>query len=72
MDQSLTAWMMSGGGRRETVEDRRQRQHRTALHEAAAARATTHGPSTLRTVLARWTGRQAAPSPALTLDCCAA
>ena len=72
MDQSLTAWMMSGGTRHETVEDRRQRQHRTALHEAAAARAMSQGASAWRTVVARWTGRQAATSPALTLDCCAA
>jgi hypothetical protein len=69
MDQSLIAWMIGGGGRHETREDQRRRQHLVALREADAS---TAGIS-LRGLVARWADRpRATAGVELTTDCCVA
>ena len=72
MDQSLIAWMMSGGTRAETAEERHQRSHRTALHDVAAGRATDPAGGMWRGLVSRWGGRDAVPTTTLSLECCPA
>lgn len=72
MDQSLIAWMMSGGTRPETVEERHQRMHRTALHDVAAGRATDPAGGVWRGLVSRWSGHDAVPTTSLTPACCPA
>ena len=70
MDQSLITWMLNGGERFESREDRRQRTHRIALREAAVA--TPQRPA-FGGLFARWTERPStAASVGLVGDCCAA
>lgn len=73
MDEHGIAWMIAGGTRTESPEDRRMRQHRIALAESGIP-----GPSRLaglRGRIAALTALRPATStaggPSLTADCCA-
>ncbi len=72
MYHSTISWMMSGGSRDETADDRRMRQHVVALREAEAMRRVGWTlPFDPSQFMARLTERVAPSGPA-TLDCCAA
>lgn len=67
------AWMIAGGGRDESPEDRRMRPHRIAITESAPSRPATWDLFRRR-VAAVIADRNAAPTDTRTLatDCCPA
>lgn len=69
MDRSLTSWMMSGGLRVETLDDRRLRTHRMAIRDDVDD--ARRRPS-LRDTLARSFARTTTAPATLTTDCCVA
>ncbi len=73
MDEHGIAWMIAGGTRTESPEDRRMRQHRIALAESRS-----RGPSRLAGLRGRVAALSAlrpvassAGGPSLAADCCA-
>ena len=73
MYHSTISWMMAGGSAAEDGEDRRMREHRRALQDAAAAYDRPGAFESLRHAISRFTerGRGAVPMT-VTPDCCAA
>ena len=70
-DRSI-AWMMSGGNRFESAQQRLERIHERVLHEAVPAqRMPAIRPLLTRTMSAVGLGSGSA-SPSTSLDCCAA
>ena len=71
-DQGI-AWMIGGGTRTESPEDRRMRQHRIALAESAGPRPDVWLRLRQR-VADGFAGRTVRPetAPAIAADCCAA
>ena len=70
MDQSLIAWMIDGGERSITREDRRQWAHRVALREATVV---PHERPAFGGLFDRFTSRSTTAAPtAIATDCCAA
>jgi hypothetical protein len=70
MYHDTISWMIAGGERVETREDRRQARHRAELR-IARAQAGTSPATGGRDILARFRGLVVAP-PSATVDCCAA
>jgi len=67
MESNGIAWMIAGGVRAESAEDRRQRRQRVELAHSAPARSDTLDQ--LRQRFAAFVGGRAQPVSA---DCCAA
>ncbi len=72
MDDQSISWMISGGLRAETRESRLQHEHRQALRDAIAAPDRDHQAVGWRERLASAFRVETRPTPAATLDCCAA
>ena len=69
MDQSLIAWMIGGGERSVTREDRRRWEHRAALREATM---DAHERPAFGGLFSRWAARSTTAPTAIATDCCAA
>jgi hypothetical protein len=70
-DQGI-AWMIAGGARHDSPEDRRMQMHRIAIAQSASSRGDTWLPLRQRVagVFARRAGER--KPVALTTDCCTA